>query len=231
MPVTITDRDRFDIHLRPAQAQPLPGRVVWDGTPPTLPERGSISVRLEPLNRGVFPGERLDARPDIPDSFVLGSVLPDEYAVTVSNVPGGLYVKEVSYAGRSVLREPLRVSFGSSSAELRVVVARDGGSIQVQVRDRNGKPVAEPFVFIFPASAASEPALAASLVSGETDRLGRYYSRALAPGRYRVLASTAALDGSADGIGKLLRAGSGAKEVEVLPGGIAGVELLPVAID
>jgi hypothetical protein len=39
------------------------------------------------------------------------------------------------------------------------------------------------------------------------------------------------LDGSADGIGKLLRARSWAKEVEVLPGGIAEIELLPVAID
>jgi hypothetical protein len=99
------------------------------------------------------------------------------------------------------------------------------------VRDKSGKPVPEPFVFIFPAGAASEPALATSLISGETDRLGRYYSRALAPGKYRVLASTTALDGSADCIGKLLRARSWAKEVEVLPGGVAGIDLLPVAID
>jgi len=123
------------------------------------------------------------------------------------------------------------LSSGSSNTELRVVVARDGGYINAQVRDRSGKPVPEPFLFIFPASANSEPALAASLVSGETDRVGRYYSRALPPGRYRVLASTTALDGSADGIGKLLRARPLAKEVEVLPGGIAGIDVLPVAID
>jgi hypothetical protein len=130
-----------------------------------------------------------------------------------------------------VSREPLRLPSGSASTELRVVLARDGGYIHAQVRDRSGKPVPEPFLFIFPASAASEAALAASLVSGETDRLGRYYSRALPPGRYRVLASTTALDGSADCIGKLLRAQSSAKEVEVLPGGIARIDLLPLAID
>jgi hypothetical protein len=231
MPVVITDQDRRDLHLRAGQAQALSGRVVWDGTPPTLPELRKISVRLEPLNRGAFPGESLAARADIPGSFVLSRVLLDDYAVMVSDVPATMYVKEISYAGRSVLREPLRLSSGSGSAELRVVIARDGGAIQVQVRDRDGKPVPEPFVFIFPASAASEPALAASLVSGETDRVGRYYSRALPPGRYRVLASTTALDGSADGIGKLLRARSLAKEVEVLPGGIAGIDVLPVAID
>lgn len=229
--VSITDRDRRDVHLRAGQAQPLPGRVVWDGTPPALFERRSITVRLEPLYRGVFPGEDLEARSGIPNSFVLSGVLPDDYAVVVSDVPAGLYVKEISHAGRSVLREPLRWSPSSGSAELRVVVARDGGYIHAQARDRSGKPVPEPFLFIFPASAASEAALSASLVSGETDRLGRYYSRALAPGRYRVLASTTALDGSADGIGKLLRARALAKEVEVLPGGIAGIELLPVAID
>jgi hypothetical protein len=91
--------------------------------------------------------------------------------------------------------------------------------------------VPEPFIFIFPAGAASEAALAASLISGETDRLGYFYSRALAPGRYRVLASTTALDSSADSIGKLLRARSTAKEVEILPGGIVGVEVLPVVIE
>jgi hypothetical protein len=231
MPVEITDRDRRDVHLRAGQAQPLSGRVVWDGTPPTLPERRNITVRLEPLNRGVFPGERLEARSGIPESFVLSRVLLDDYVVMVSDVPGNLYVKEIDYAGRNILREPLRLSSGASNSELRIVLARDGGYIKAQVRDRNGKPVPEPFLFIFPAGAASEPALAASLVSGETDRLGRYYSRALPPGRYRVLASTTVLDGSADCIGKLLRSRSLAKEVEVLPGGIAGVDLLPVAID
>ena len=104
MPVVITDRDRRDVHLRAGQAQPLPGRVVWDGTPPTLSERRSITVRLEPLNRGVFPGERLEAQPGIPDSFVLGRVLLDDYAVMVSDVPANLYVKEISYAGRNVLQ-------------------------------------------------------------------------------------------------------------------------------
>jgi hypothetical protein len=231
MPVTITDRDRGDLHLRAGQAQPLSGRVVWDGTPPTLPERQNITVRLEPLNRGVFPGERLEARPGIPDSFVLSRVLLDDYAVMVSGVPGTLYVKEISYAGRSVLREPLRLSSGSGGAEMRVALARDGGYIHAQVTDRSGKPVPEPFLFIFPASVASEAALAATLVSGATDRLGRYYSRALAPGRYCVLATTTALDGSADSTGKLLRARSWAKEVEVLPGGVVAIELLPAAID
>ncbi len=231
MPVVITDRDRLDVRLRAGQAQALSGRVVWDGTPPTLPDRRNITVRLEPLNRGVFPGERLEARSGIPDSFVLSRVLLDDYAVMLPDVPGNLYVKEISYAGRNVLREPLRLSSGTSNSELRVVLARDGGYIHAQVTDRSGKPIPEPFLFIFPASATSEPALAASLVSGETDRLGRYYSRALPPGRYRVLASTTALDGTADCIGQLLRAGPLAKEVEVLPGGIAGIELLPVALD
>jgi hypothetical protein len=231
MPVTITDRDRRDVHLRAAQAQPLRGRVVWDGTPPTLPERRNVSVRLEPLNRGVFPGESLEARSAIPDSFVLNNVLLDDYAVMVSDVPDALYVKDINFAGRNALREPLHLFAGYGSAELRIVLARDGGYIHAQVRDRSGKPVPEPFVLIFAAGAASEPALAVSLISGETDRQGRYYSRALAPGKYRVLASTTALDGSADCIGKLLRARSWAKEVEVLPGGVAGIDLLAVAID
>ena len=231
MPVVITDRDRRDVHLQARQAQSISGRVVWDGPPPALSDGRSITVRLQPFNRGVFPRESLEARAVIPGSFVLDRVLLDDFAVVVSDLPDAFYVKEVSFAGRSVLREPLRLSSGSGSAELRVVVARDGGYIHAQVTDRSGKPVPEPFVFIFPSSAASEPALAASLVSGETDRIGRYYSRALPPGKYRVLASTTALDGSADGIGKLLRARSWAKEVEVLPGGIAEIELLPVAID
>ena len=185
MPVVITDRDRRDVHLRAGQAQPLPGRVVWDGTPPTLSERRSITVRLNPLNRGVFPSERLEAQAGIPDSFVLGRVLLDDYAVVVSGVPGNLSVKEISYAGRNVLHEPMRLSSGPATGASRRPRARRGlhpcpgeGS-ERETRARAVAPLHLPGQRRFRGRSGGVAGIRRDRPAGPT-------LRALPPGRYRA---------------------------------------------
>jgi hypothetical protein len=82
-----------------------------------------------------------------------------------------------------------------------------------------------------PESANSEPALAAELISGQTDQNGGYSSDMLAPGKYLVLASAAPVDSTPESIGKLLRSRTHAQEVEIAANGTAQVTLLPAALE
>jgi hypothetical protein len=69
------------------------------------------------------------------------------------------------------------------------MLGRDGGTIQAQVADDDGKPSADCNVLIFPGQPASMEELAAVLISGQTDQNGSYTSGLLPPGKYYVVAS------------------------------------------
>jgi hypothetical protein len=80
-------------------------------------------------------------------------------------------------------------------------------------------------VLLFPANAASEADLAASMQSGATDQNGTWTSAALPPGKYFALAGPAAVDKSPESIGKLWRARTRAQEIELQPNLTARVSL------
>jgi hypothetical protein len=156
--------------------------------------------------------------------------LLDDYELNVYGVPHDLYLKDITYGGLSILHEPLRVGSAMGNATLRVIVARDGGYVSAKVADKDGNPVPDSYVLIMPSSASSEPALAASLISGQTDQNGVYSSEMLAPGKYLVLASSAPVDSTPEGIGKLMRTRSHAQEVEIAANGNQQTTLAPVAV-
>jgi sarcosine oxidase gamma subunit len=149
------------------------------------------------------------------------------------NLGAGLYVKDVTYAGVSIRRAPLRVGSAlGSEVSLRVVLARDGGTISAHVTDRDGNPV-NAYVLMLPAAAGSEIALADSLPTtiSQTDQTGTYTSDMLAPGKYYVLATETPIDQSPECIAKLWRARIKAKEVDLNPGGAVRVELGVTALN
>jgi hypothetical protein len=211
--VTITDEDVRNVRLVAQPGVQLSGRVAWGGTPPDKAIESQIGVLFDPLNRPTV-GDQAMARSSVPGEFSV-SLLQDEYAVVVLGVPRNLYLKDITYAGRSVLLEPLRLGSAIGNAELRVVLARDGGSVAVEVRDKDNKPGPYTNVFVMPADARSEAVLASTLVSGQADQNGRYESPAVAPGNYFVLASGMPIDTSPETIGRLWRSRLKAKEVDV----------------
>ncbi len=186
-----------------------------------------IRVEAAPLTRYAFSGERQPARSSIPGEFSFPSVFLDDYAARVSGLPRELYVKDITYAGRSVLHEPLRLGSSIGSQELRVIVARDGGFLTISVRGKEDKPVPDSSVFIMPAAVVSEAELASRLVAGQADQHGVYSATALAPGRYYVLASDALADTSPETIAMLWRARLKAKEVQIAPRATAQVTVEP----
>ncbi|MBZ5625622.1 MAG: hypothetical protein LAQ69_44050, partial [Acidobacteriia bacterium] len=171
--VVISDRDLQNVRIPLSPGLPLEGEVVWDGTPPEQPVTTKVSVSLQPLSRNpITNAERPNARPDIPGTFSFPSLVMADYGVrTLLNAPG-LYVKDVTYAGNSVLHEPLRLGSAIQGAGLRVVVARDGATIGARVTDKDGNPVPAIAVLVMPADVRSEAILQSVLVTGETDQTG-----------------------------------------------------------
>jgi hypothetical protein len=209
----------------------LDGEVAWDGEPPATPETGKVSVSLAPLYRTSFANERGGARPDIPGTFTIDGVFPDDYSVrAILNAPG-IYVKDVTYAGRGVLYEPLRMGTAMSGAGLRVAVAHDGATLSIQVTGKDGNPGSDLRVLVMPAEVPSEAVLASRLVQGQTDQLGQYTSQTLAPGKYYVMATEDAVDPTPESMGRLWRARDRFQEVELPPSGTARVKLEPGKIE
>jgi hypothetical protein len=229
--VSIIDEDVDKIFVAARPRMTVPGEVVWEGTPPDPPVPSTLSVYARPITRAPFRGEAGSSRPSIPGQFSLDNLLMDEYAVQVNGVPAGAYIKDITYDVHSVLREPLRLGTAVGEVSLRIVLARDGGSISAKVADKDGNPVADAYVVVIPASSSSEAMLAAAMLSGQTDQTGAWSSAVLPPGKYHVIASQLPVDKSPECIGKLQRSRNKAAEVEIGRGATVQVTLAPTRLD
>ena len=127
----------------------------------------------------------------IPFSGAFGNpILAGDYTVEVeSRGRHDPYTKEVSYNGLPLAGDLLRLAPGASGT-LRVVVARGTASLAVRAADANGNSAPDATVIVIPDSVTNMPALSRVLTHGQTDQNGSYTSRSLAPGKYRILATS-----------------------------------------
>ena len=234
-PVAIGDHDLRDVAVTAQSAVTLRGEVVWGDPTPDKPVESKLRILLTPVLRALFDREYSVRVHDIliPSQFESAGVLADDFQVQLTFLPDGTYIKDVTYAGSSVLHAPLRLGGASGGGEprLHVVLGRDGGSVRARAADRDGKPVQKANVYLMPAGVASEAELAETVVSGGTDSDGVWTSKLLAPGKYTVLTSTADIDRSPEGIAKLWSARSRAKAIEIGPKATAEVTLEIQALD
>jgi hypothetical protein len=229
--VSIIDQDVSKLLVAAHPRVTIPGEIVWEGTPPDPPVSSMLSVNTRPITRAPFRGEFRGAKASIPGPFSLDNVFMDEYSLQITDVPAGVYIKDVTYGGHNVLREPLRPGSAVGEAGLRIVLARDGGSVSAKVADKDSKPIADAQVVVMPASVASEGALAAAMVSGQTDQNGTWSSALLPPGKYYVIATQFPVDKTPECIGKLWRSRNNAEEVEIGPGRTVQVALALAKIE
>ena len=108
-------------------------------------------------------------------------------------------------------------------SSLRIVLARDGGTVTVKIANKDGQPVPDCGVVLLPETANSEAALADGMITGQTDQNGTYTSSLIAPGKYFLLAEVNVPDRSPETIGRLLLARTHAQTAELAPNGQAQV--------
>jgi hypothetical protein len=220
-----------DVHeLKPRVQAPIvvSGDVVWDGDPPDPPAANKVSVTLRPIGRSMYYDDfaALTAPATLPGTFSFPSVLIGDYYVLVTGLSGNQYVKNIAWAGASVLHGTFRAGTSAGNLGLRVVVARDGGYLSTTVADKDGNPV-DSHVVAMPADAVTDAVLADAMVVGQTDQNGTWKSAALAPGKYYVLAWNALPRPTPETIAQLRRLKNQATEIEVGAGATAQVKLSP----
>ncbi|MCC6586623.1 MAG: carboxypeptidase regulatory-like domain-containing protein [Bryobacterales bacterium] len=219
--VTVTSRNRWS----------LSGEVAWDGEPPKDQQPVRLMLSLYSLGRAPFSGESqgLNTTPPLPGRFTLPGLLLDDYMVRLTGVPKHLYLKDMTYGARSVMHQALRLGAAAGEGELRFLIGQDGGFINATVKDGEGKPVPHAMVLVMPAAAATEAALAETVVFGEADQNADYKSNALRPGKYYVVATTqlASPDWSPETVGSLWRTRIKAEEVSLESGQTKVLPLSP----
>ena len=226
----ILDRDLHNVNLTISPGSTLEGEVVWDGAAPETPATAKVNIILNALMRSSIGNERASARADIPGTFAIPGMLQSDYALRAFVNAPGVYLADITYAGQSVLYQPLRFGSAIGNAGLRVTVARDGATLSARVQDKDGNPLPDTRVLVVPASISSEAMLQAALVVGQTDQTGRYKSHTLRPGKYLVLATPDKVQPTPESIDNFWRSRNRFQEVDLPPGGSAEVKLTPVPL-
>lgn len=235
IPVSIVDRDARDVRLEARAPAPLSGETSWNPPPRTKPADSRISVSLirsfagegyadEPkppssLFGAVGSGNRIE----VPGPFRLTGMPPDDYRLTLGNLPPGCYLKEASYGGTDVRSGLLRLT--TVESRLLLVLAGDGGFLSARVSDHDGNPVSQAHLCLMPAEAASEAALSKDIHCPEVEKGWSAITQPLEPGKYLAIASDVFFDGTAESMRKLWLARPRAKEVEIAANVTAQVTL------
>jgi hypothetical protein len=229
MALTIADSDIHDIRATAGMGAPLRGDVVWDSPPPEGAPETKILVVLEPLFTRPSSSEGRVAAA-IPGPFRFESVILDDYYWRVTGLPRGAYLKDATYGGLGIVNKPLRMGSAMGNAALHIVIGREGGFVAARVSDKDSNPVAQATVIVAPDGVRSEAEFAEAMTVGQTDQTGIFNTAALAPGKYFVWTS-GAMDYTPETIGRLFRARTKAKEVEIGPDRTVQVTLSPMELD
>ncbi len=227
--VSLGDRDATNITLQPIPRLSIPIELAWAGAPPEKPAEGNLRVFLQSITRS-FGSFRASDAAMAPASLEIRNVLMDDYYLRVGGLTGRLYIKEILYGNDNITYAPFRPGTQISGTTLRAVIGHDGAYIKARIRDRDGKHVSGAMVITMPAVFASEAELASALQTGSADQNGDYEStRALAPGKYYVLALTPPIAEplQADDVTRLINLRTKALEVTLEPNSTANLNLEP----
>ena len=240
--VVIADRDLQDVQLLARSAVMISGEAVWEPPPGGKAAEAQIRIGLSKYRENkhaddgsssgiILSGITYGDRIHVPGPFTLDGLPVDDYKLEVRELPDGCYVKDIAFAGASILDKPLRLTQAAGEGRLHIALACDGGSLTARVTDRDGNPVSHVNLYVMPAEAGSAAELRDLLHEAAVDNGWSEVVKPLPPGKYLALACDVALDGTAEPILKLGRARSRAKEVEIGPGETAQVTLEVEEID
>jgi hypothetical protein len=229
--VVIGKEDIHGLKVNATAPVRMPVQVVLDDDAPPRPLNRRVEVSLRPIAQGSGSG----GKPLIPGRIELTNLAIADYVVTAGIArdnlevePFRLYVKDVTYAGASVLHQPLRLGTAMGNAGLLVTMSQDGGTIAASVSDKDGNPIPDAAIAIVPSGTPSETALPAFAVFGSADQNGTYTSLPLAPGKYLVLATSDPFPLTPEGMALLWSFRSRATETDIGPKADVRVMLAPV---
>jgi hypothetical protein len=178
--VDVGDADVEGIGVAIGGGTNIKGRVIWDGRPAVEKEELTVTPTPEDAHFIFAAGTHVNQD----NSFTLKEVGDGRYTVDVSGQSRNCYVKDVAYAGISVLDDGFTVARGSA-AFLEITISSRGARVQGSVTNQDGLPAPGVWVVLVPD--APHSAQHRLYKQQTTDQYGHFDLRGIAPGDYRLL--------------------------------------------
>jgi hypothetical protein len=186
----------------------------------------TMKIFIDPVEAGLYADEG-PVSPDESGKFKIVNAMPAEHRLKISGVPSSHYVKEVRYNGIALRGNMRRLKLvlepSAVSHSLEIVVDDKPATITGSVTDRD-RAVAEPSVVLVPWPLSSAEA-AWPVLKAAGDEDGKFKLTGLAPGEYRIVAVSPAMQEKLSEPGALQRLLVSAKAVELGPGALHTVPI------
>jgi hypothetical protein len=181
-PVLIAPPRGYGITLPLAAPLSINGRILMENGGTVDLHQATVTLISTdpdlPSPRNVFP--RIDGQ------FLLSGVLPGSYVLDISDLPQDVYLKDALLDEQHVLEEPMTIAKRPPATPLQVLLAANGGRLQVTVRDAKGQPRYGAHVVLVPEFAHRTRREQHRVAS--SDENGQATLRGIPPGIYKLFA-------------------------------------------
>jgi hypothetical protein len=191
MGVVTVDSDVTGLELRAALGARVEARIVRDVNATATLDPSGVRVGFEKRidgQLGFISGSGFINKPGDDGSFSLespgGSVL-----FRVNDVPSGWMVKAITLDGIEIGDGP--VDFGTGRRYVEVILTDKVSGVFGVVVDRNGRPLPNYSVVIFPGDPARWRDSSRFILSARSDSAGQFRIERVPPGQYRAVAVAA----------------------------------------
>lgn len=208
-PVTIETGDA-SVRLVVAAGETISGTVRVEGATSEKPPQ-NWTVHLIPLESHVPPSSGGQIAAD--GRFTITKMIPTVYRVTVTPLPGNMYIGDVLLGGVKVSGD-LDLSKGVGGAALTIGLNRDGGQISGSVTDAEGQPVFNRGVVVLLAPDPNSPGSWRNVFTSDS----RFAFHGIPPGKYHLFAIDPVQFGPLTGYEPLKPVAARAPEMEIKAG-------------
>ena len=223
LPIEVGRADVEGIAVTISQGVNISGQIVWEGKPRL--ERDELTVTAVPVGLNfVFQG---GARVSQGDSFILRNVGDGTYHAELAGESKDCYIKDVRYAGSSVIDDGFTVVRGAP-ASLQILISPNGADVKGAVSDANGLPVAGVWVVLVPS--APRRGQHRLYKKQTTDQYGHFDLTGIEPGDYMLFSWDEVEDGAWEDADFLKPFEEKGEKVAVQEGDSKGINLTTIVI-
>ncbi len=183
--VDVSTADANDVTIAMNANVAVTGTLTLDGRAPVAAD-GALSVQLQSANPGT-PG--VGAQRVQPDgTFTIPNVYPGRYRFRVLQAGRFPWVKSARWGSEDVVTAPMTIDGEPAGRTLAIDIGTKTAAVDVTVLDAQRRPASGVLVVAVPD--AARRGRTASYKSASTDAQGRVQLADLAPGEYRIFATT-----------------------------------------
>jgi hypothetical protein len=183
--VDVSAGDASDVTIAMNANVTVTGTLTVDGRAPVAAD-GMLLVQLQSASPGT-PGQGAQrVQPD--GTFAIANVFPSQYRFRVLQAGKTPWVKSARWGADDVVSTPMVVDGDPRGRTLTIDVSTKTASVDVQVMDAQRRPASGVLVVAVPD--AARRSRSANYRSASTDAQGRVQLADLAPGEYRLFATT-----------------------------------------